>query len=694
MRDILVNNLITDAVIISTEEYAELTQKYVIYEYILYSDNILEGITLLNYISQNPTEISLFRVVYQPNSQPIYIFSHNNSKTLFAIKICGAFDKWRLPEEVGKIVDFIDLPDYIFYSITGKRVILAGENTETASVGNSQWQREGRKIGAALRGVPFIYQTFYSGKDESQGAIREPNSLQVYNQILYTVRYKTPSFIAYFENNFDGAKTRQREPIDATNLFCRYIEAVIVNDALQTKGSLVAIYDLEEQFLQHMLSYLAEGKFGRKGVDKTPRLSKDFQIINNSVYQAIISNSQTLSTDIVAYIHGLMDKEKFFTKYPFDSINTERLVYWSGYNDKQYIQEFIGHLRQNNQSIKSYKKGVSKIGIAPTIAVLNFFKDKFPEKSALFTEKLNPELYSEVIIMPLRVHKKSNNSLMFSPDPESGEIVAFAELFGKNCVGQKIRPIVGYVIVETPQNFNFESEKGTKLYKAVGRYIDLLIFDNKTIYTDFETSEYQSDFVPQSIHDVTPLSNTEEMAVVSTYLNLSTISSDWKLCFIHTHHSSWQQMVVHKEDGAEIQHKIDRKSTKVDLVMQNNQVVFMFAEGKNNYLDIIRDKKIRKALKNTSALIDTMYQSPNFKFDTFIYNLSSVEGKDPDYYAEKECQTISDAINSGRFNNIAYNKNFAIVIVYHKANKTAFRIVYSPDFDNILKSQLDRLFHQ
>lgn len=128
--------------------------------------------------------------------------------------------------------------------------------------------------------------------------------------------------------------------------------------------------------------------------------------------------------------------------------------------------------------------------------------------------------------------------------------------------------------------------------------------------------------------------------------------------------------------------------------MQNNQVVFMLAEGKNNYLDIIRDKKIRKALKNTSALIDTMYQSPNFKFDTFIYNLSSVEGKDPDYYAEKECQTISDAINSGRFNNIAYNKNFAIVIVYHKANKTAFRIVYSPDFDNILKSQLDRLFHQ
>src|SRR5690606_33569104 len=125
---------------------------------------------------------------------------------------------------------FVDLPDYIFYSLGSKRAVLAGENTETASVGNSQWQREGRKVASAKIGVPFIYQTFYSGRDESQDTIREPNSLQVYNQLLYTARYKTPSLVAYFENNFEGSRTRVRNPIDSQALFSDYIKSVLLTD--------------------------------------------------------------------------------------------------------------------------------------------------------------------------------------------------------------------------------------------------------------------------------------------------------------------------------------------------------------------------------------------------------------------------------------------------------------------------------
>ena len=255
MNNILVNKKIKKENIITLSDYQKIEN---VNEFLLYCDNILEGITLLNTLTLSNNLLSFKSIVYEPIDQPIYIFSDDNDRN-YAIKICGAFDKWDLPEDVNQIKSFIDLPDYIFYSLKNKKSILAGENTETASVGNSQWQREGRKLAAAKIGVPFIYQTFYSGKDESLGTIREPNSLQVFNHILYTARYKTPSLIAYFENNFEGSKTRNRTPEDAQDLFSKYIKSIIICDVdtsyISTKKN------LEKEFFNHMISYLNEGKY-------------------------------------------------------------------------------------------------------------------------------------------------------------------------------------------------------------------------------------------------------------------------------------------------------------------------------------------------------------------------------------------------------------------------------------------------
>ena len=157
MQSILVNKLITREKIISFSEYKKIEN---VNEYVLFGDNILEGITLLNDMVIDENYLKFEYVIYEPIDQPIYVFS-DKKKNIYSIKICGAYAKWDLPEEVSKIINFVDLPDYVIYSLKSKKVILAGENTETASVGNSQWQREGRKIGAAKIGVPFIYQTFY-----------------------------------------------------------------------------------------------------------------------------------------------------------------------------------------------------------------------------------------------------------------------------------------------------------------------------------------------------------------------------------------------------------------------------------------------------------------------------------------------------------------------------------------------------
>ena len=241
MKSILVNSKITKNKIISLKDYYEIKVNHRLNEYILYTDNILEGITLLNHLTLNNEILKLIYVVYEPIDQPIYIFEDENNK--YGIKISGAYDKWDLPKDVSQIINYIDLPDYVLYSIGNQRAILAGENTETASVGNSQWQREGRKIGAAIVGVPFIYQTFYSGRNESRDTIREPSSLQVYNHLVYSIRYKTPSIVAYFENNFENSNTRVRNPRDSEELFANYIKSIIVADANTDKVKQGKIYE-------------------------------------------------------------------------------------------------------------------------------------------------------------------------------------------------------------------------------------------------------------------------------------------------------------------------------------------------------------------------------------------------------------------------------------------------------------------
>jgi len=684
MNNILVNKKIKKENIITLSDYQKIEN---VNEFLLYCDNILEGITLLNTLTLSNNLLSFKSIVYEPIDQPIYIFSDDNDRN-YAIKICGAFDKWDLPEDVNQIKSFIDLPDYIFYSLKNKKSILAGENTETASVGNSQWQREGRKLAAAKIGVPFIYQTFYSGKDESLGTIREPNSLQVFNHILYTARYKTPSLIAYFENNFEGSKTRNRTPEDAQDLFSKYIKSIIICDVdtsyISTKKN------LEKEFFNHMISYLNEGKYKTNSgtIGETARLKLDFPILNDNAFYGITDNTPDFINELMNYIY--LQPNQFAKKYPISDIDSSKLLNWTSYNTKNNIKDLLIYLISTGRPAKSYINGSSKVGVASVADILDFLTVKFPKDKKSIIEKINNNL-SEAIIMPLRIHKKSNGALTFSPDPESGEIVAFGELFRYDLEGNKKRPVIGYCIVDTPTNFSFSSKQGTKLYKAIANYVDVLILNNNEVITTYNLLYTPTTYSPISIQKTTPNGTTEEMAVVSTYLNQSTIKSNWELCFIHTHHSSWQQLVIF--DGSKYQQqKNNRISTKVDLIMQQKNQ-FMIAEGKDHYHAILNDEKIKISMKNASDTIDKIYKTTNIKFNAFLYNLPTAPSKNPEYYVDCEEKTVAGGIKLGHFNSISNSDNFVVIIVYSDSSyKTKFRLVYSPKFDATLKNKLDTEF--
>lgn len=685
MQSILVNSKIKGK-ILSLSDYDKLDDKK---EFLLYSDNILEGITLLNYLTQSDDLLSFEGVVYAPIDQPIYVFKDDDENN-YGVKICGSFDKWQLPDDVNAIKSFVDLPDYIFYSVGSKKAILAGENTETASVGNSQWQREGRKVASAKIGVPFIYQTFYSGKDESQDTIREPNSLQVYNQLVYSARYKTPSFVAYFENNFDGSKTRARTPVDSQGLFSSYIKSVLLTDT-DAKNQPTKV-KLEKEFFNHMVAYLREGKYKSSNggnVEKEARITKDLPSLSLDTKNGIIENSSDFVEDLVSRIYSINDN--FETRYSIASLDSTKLVDWNpslkAVNKKQ-VQPLLDHFIRIGKPVKSFARN-GKAGIVKTDDLKSYLKTKYPEYDEVFDVVFTED---ETVVFPARVWKYSNAKLTLSPDPESGEIVAFCELLAFDINGEKKRNVFGNHIVDIPSSIKYASVEGrdgnNKINKAIANYIDLLILSNGELVSNYKLPTLiETGYTPLDVSEVIPKTSTEEVAVVSTYLNQSTINSDWELCFIHTHHSSWQQIVI-----SGVQQKINRVSTKLDLIMQQGDK-FMLAEGKDKYQAILSDPKIKQAMKDAGDTIDRAYKSSNVKFDAFLYNLHTTPAKDPDYYADSEEATVQGGIDRGHFEDIANEENFVVIIVYtDKTNSTKFRLVFSDSFEPTLKKQLQNEF--
>ena len=658
-------------------------------EYLLFTDNILEGLNLLDSLIINDNLLKFSGIVYEPIDQPIYLFTDDfNNK--FGIKVCGSFNNWQLPSDVDILKSFIDLPDYVIYSLKTNKAILAGENTETASVGNAQWQREGRKVAASRLGVPFIYQTFYSGKDESRSIIREPNSLQVFNQLLYSIRYKVPSIVSYFENNFKGSITRKRNPLDSKDLFSDYIKAVLMADC--DLNSLILKTNLEKEFFLHMISYLKETKFvdlNNRKDNKHHRILKDVPSIYSDLKKGIIEDSELFVDYLLDYIYkknNILEE-----KYQSLGLDFSLLEDWNpilkGVNKIQ-IQPMLDYFHLINKPIKSLNKKF-KIGILKTTDLQKYLNIRFPKLDDL-SQKLDLDK-EDTIIFPLRIWKISNKELTLSPDPESGEIVAFCELLAFDFTGKKTRNVFAYHIVDIPKTFKYSDVVGktglNKIHKAISNYIDLLILSNGEIVSDFAFPNYKPNlYKPSFISEVSPLNYNEEVAVVSVYLNQSIIKSDWDNCFIHTHHSSWQQITING-----VQQKINRVSTKVDLIMQQNNK-FMIAEGKDKYQSILSDKKIRKAMMDAGEIIDSLY-GQNIKFDAFIYNLYTTPKKDPDFYADSEVAIVKEGILRGHFDDIAHEKNFVVIIVYNdNFGSTKFRTVFSTNFENKLRDQLENEF--
>ena len=661
-------------------------------EFILYGDNLLECFTLLNPAIEQKDIWDFQYVVYEPIDQPIYVFQSKKGHNI-SIKACGVYTNWPLPEKVSELIYRYDLPDFVLYNVTDDKTVLAGEFTETASVGNSQWQRELRKIAAAELGVPFIYQTVYSGKDDGLNTIREPSSLLPYNAFLYSIRYQVSSLVFFIEPNIESSRTRNRPDALSAHVISRLFAAYVLDEI----GEETTIHrEIEAEIYKSMANYLSEIKYSvNPSAKQQPRLLLDLPCIDPTVQKALLSDTINFVSELTDYLHSpKADKIEFLKKYDFSNLDISKMKKWTDKQNMPYIKDLFNFLDENELPPVVAPLSKFAAGIVATKSIVKFLTEKKYKISESAIESLLK--YEETAIIPIYFHKTSNGKVQFTKDPYAGNTAAFSELLGFDAAGNPKRSVLAYCVSTSPVGFNIHTKNETNIYRSVAKYSDVLIMDTKEVIDEFipPLKTYKT-YKVDSISDVTPLNTTEDMGVVSTYLQMGVIGSDWDVCMIAIHHSSWQQIRIRDKLNYLDTAKIGRNDSKVDLVMQSQDNVFFAAEGKRKYTDFFSSpkerKKIEAAFNNIRAVIDELYKSKVDKKIISFICLLDVPEVDSKVFLDSEKQKITASIASGGLNKLA-NQEFVVIGTYTLKGISKFELFFSEKFPSDIRIRLEGIF--
>lgn len=599
---------------LSFSEFEKLYSKSNKKEFVLFGDNVIECLTVLNQSIEQ--DLCKFVGIYYPYLHiPIYIYQYKNFNIF--IKAAGYFDRWLLPKSVREYVNKYDIPDIVFYSIDSQKILMAAELTETASVGNSEIQREGRRAAASRLNIPFIYQTYFSGADIGQNQIREITSKISYSALLYSIKSMTPSLILYIENPDETQRTdhsKLRNNLVKENYVGQYIIGTLIND-IENNSELLD--DLHRDYLNMMIDYLIE----KVSVDNTLRISKDLPMVSKQLIN--LFNDKKEKNEFIENLIKIFKSQKlkasFFAKYPVFEFEFN-----DNWNPTAQFNEPHGRVKK---MIKTSDLGFKapfynfKVGIINTGELIDYLKKNF--KSFTNQDEESLQKYSETAVFPIRVWKGTPPK--FNKDPEAGEIVHFAEMI---CFNQekKIRGLFAPGTKKAPDTgIDIENRESTSLYRAVSEYVDLLYLnDEQFIKTDnfsptFRDRENLKDQEIFNSEQIKELYFQEENALISICTKLQHKKNTF-INYLAVAHGSWQQAQILSSSGQVLPVTFTRDEKKLDMINQI-QGVFILSEGKDKYskfTTIDEMKKIKQGFLNVKEKIYETYDESAEIIHAFI----------------------------------------------------------------------------
>ncbi len=457
-------------------------KKYNPYLYEIYGDSIWEGVKLLDGIvdlSEHLTFIGL----HENLETPLYIFKIKNTSNSIAVKICGRYGDWTLASQIESLIGDVDKPDFVILDYALNTVVLAGETTDTAPVGNSELQRKGRVIVAAKNKIPFLFKCPGTHYDDSKlnererilgkrGQARYVSPMTIIMHIILSIRYKVPSllFIQPNKNSDSELNFNINEHCDFNfyNYISIILTAPLINNNEQKK-------ELEKKIFQALFSYLEN--------EKVEKLKNKIKI--EPIFSILTKKQKSFFEKFIDYINTDSDQiEEILkiTNWNYDSFPFWENGFLSGGNGPVNSKKWLFKILMSQDEIKSfsYQKKISRVGIViETKKLIKLISANTEIALSELEKKLNIELPTLIIPTLAYQWKVVNGQTKFKTtkkDPGTGEICHFSEFFAYDERGNKQQNILIYIYVKSPPQ---GISTNNSMFKAIKSYHDCLIIDDK-----------------------------------------------------------------------------------------------------------------------------------------------------------------------------------------------------------------------
>ena len=545
---------------------------------IVYGDNIVESVTIINWLYDfNSENMEFIGVKYASLSEYIYEYKINNEIYYFTAK--AYYRNGKLPFKVRQVIKELDKPDAVVYDVEHDSVIMGFENTSTTLAGNATWQRFARTINFIERGIPFAFLAYFSKNDKSDKNVnkkpRKPSELFVLSFIALSLKYSTPALVGFYEH---PDKKQNYDPLNPKNDWREPIFKFLLNKILNLPIDNYLMKCFKNMKNYYYSEFNLNNCFG----------SKALSYINNNNFESNIISDIKNKRNI-----ALFKKEDF-------------IFNWK----PKKMQEKIKYLFPNIKFYQLSRNCIAGITFQTRelINILNKNRKEYIEDS--FKDIDEPS-----IIIPIKLTKGDKNvgHIIPTDDPYNGEISAFANLYLQSFPKANI---ILLLCDHTNNNeYNVEDLKNRKTYKSIDKYADLVLdLDLNT----FSKQSEQSHIENKSRYEQTFTTEDDVTSFFGTIL----LRENIKPSFLQPPCGSWSDIHLYPTDKY---YYYNRDEDRGDIAFFNpDEQTYYFGESKKDFatLKATIGKEYNKTLNLAKIILNELDNKYPYKLFTIFKGTS------------------------------------------------------------------------
>lgn len=528
-------------------------------KFIVYGDNLEESTQIIDWLYDfNKDKMKFISVEYSSLSEYIYIFEIEGEKYYFVAQ--AYYRNGRLPLEVRQVIKELDKPDAVIYSVDKEKVIMGFEVTSTTLAGNATWQRTGRIINFLEKGIPFGFLAYFSKNDKSDTNVnkkpRVPGALFVLMFNILSLKYSTPALVGFFEH------PDKNQNIDALN----------PNE------------DWRESIFEYLLGLMLE-KNTDESLKKCYRNMKNYYLSDekkeHSYSEFGRDNLWYLEDD--NFEENILSDMKSQKNVPF--FNKDKLLFeWRPKGLMEYKEKTFGDIKFYQLS-KNCKAGIT-FETKKLVEILQVGK-KF------YIEDLLKDINKPTVILPIKLTKMDNktNQLIPTDDPYNGEIPAFSNIYLQSFKNANIMLLLWD---HTNRNeYNVESAKSRKVYKAINKYADLVI--------DLDLNSFSRESENSTVENRSRYENTFTTEDdVTSFFGTILMSEKMDPSFINPPCGSWSDIKLYPTDKYYYYNRDDERG---DIAFYNEvENTYYVGESKKDFSSLY--STMGREYEKTKKLVD------------------------------------------------------------------------------------------